>query len=115
MLDCTVRVQVWIHFFIGDTEGNNKWLGQYPGNKEGIKRPYRDCKCVFDELSNPNSKCTYLTMEDWYYAKRRKQEVEHGGVDFFCSMSRYNIKNALHDEHLPLSDNVHGPVQNDAT
>jgi hypothetical protein len=27
-----VWVKVWIHYFIGDTEGNNKWLGQYPGN-----------------------------------------------------------------------------------
>jgi hypothetical protein len=33
VLGRTVRVQVWIHFFIGDTEGNNKLLGQYPGNK----------------------------------------------------------------------------------
>jgi hypothetical protein len=31
-----VRVVVWIHYFIGDTEGNNKWLGQYPGNREGV-------------------------------------------------------------------------------
>ena len=33
-----VRVKVWIHFFIGDTEGNNKWLGQNPGNREGASR-----------------------------------------------------------------------------
>ena len=30
-----VTVKVWIHFFIGDTEGNNKWLGHYPGNRKG--------------------------------------------------------------------------------
>ena len=40
--DCTVLgqsvwVKVWIHFFIGDTEGNNKLVGQYPGNWEGVK------------------------------------------------------------------------------
>ena len=28
-----VKIKVWIHYFIGDTEGNNKWLGHYPGNK----------------------------------------------------------------------------------
>ena len=105
-----VRVQVWIHFFIGDTEGNNKWLG-YPGNKEGVKRPYRDCKCTFDDLSNTNPNCTYLTMDDWHYAKRRKQEDEDGGVEFFRSISRYDIRNALHDKHLPLSDNIHGPYK----
>ncbi len=49
VLGRTVYVQVWIHFFIGDTEGNNKLLGQFPGNKEGIKHPYRDCKCTFDD------------------------------------------------------------------
>jgi hypothetical protein len=31
-----VTVKIWIHFFIGDTEGNNKWLGQYPGNCDGV-------------------------------------------------------------------------------
>ena len=111
VLGCTVHVQVWIHFFIGDTEGNNKWLGQYPGNKEGVKRPYQDCKCSFDEFSNPDPKCTYLTMEDCRYAKRRKQEDDDSGVEFFRSMSTYDIENALHDDHLPLSDNVHGPYK----
>jgi hypothetical protein len=31
-----VKVKVWIHFFIGDTEGNNKWLRYYPGNRKQI-------------------------------------------------------------------------------
>ncbi len=31
-----VHVKVWIHYFVGDMEGNNKWLGQYPGNQEGV-------------------------------------------------------------------------------
>ncbi len=35
-----VRVKIWIHYFIGDTKGNNKWLGQYPGNGEGVQQPY---------------------------------------------------------------------------
>ena len=57
VFDCVVlgrhvRVKVWIHFFIGDTEGNNKWLGQYPGNREGVKRPFCDCNCTYHDLSN---------------------------------------------------------------
>ncbi len=56
-----VKIKVWIHFLIGDTEGNNKWLGQYPGNKAGVKRPYRDCKCSFGNLNNPNPNCDYIT------------------------------------------------------
>jgi hypothetical protein len=31
-----VKIKVWIHYFIGDTEGNNKWLGHYPGNKKQV-------------------------------------------------------------------------------
>ena len=42
-----VNVKIWIHFFIGDTEGNNKWLGHYSGNKSQVRRPYRDCCCDF--------------------------------------------------------------------
>ena len=50
-------------------------------------------------------------MEDCCYAKRRKQEDDDGGVEFFRSMATYDIENALHDDHLPLSDNVHGPYK----
>jgi hypothetical protein len=69
-------VKVWIHFFIGDTEGNNKWLGQYSGNKEGVRRPFIDCKCQFHELSNPNPICTYLTMEDIKFAKKGNKKMK---------------------------------------
>jgi hypothetical protein len=31
-----VTIKVWIHYFIGDTKGNNKWLGHYPGNKRQV-------------------------------------------------------------------------------
>ncbi len=49
-----VKVTVWIHFFIGDTEGNNKWVGHYLGNRKEICCPYRDCKCENNQLSNTN-------------------------------------------------------------
>ncbi len=72
VLGHTVRVKVWIHYFIGDTKGNNKWLGQYPRNMEGVRCQYCDYKCQFHNLSNPNPNCTYLTMEDINFAKKRK-------------------------------------------
>ncbi len=81
--DMPCLVKVWIHFFIRDTEGNNKWLGQYPGHKEGIRRPYHNCKCQFHELSNPNPNCTYLTMEDINLAKKRKWDDEDGGIEYY--------------------------------
>ena len=107
----TVHMQVWIHFFIGDTEGNNKLLGQYPGNKKGIKHPYCDCKYTFDDLSNPNPICTYVTMNGWHYAKRREESDEDSGIEYFRQISKYDIQNALHDNHILLSDNIHGPYK----
>ncbi len=35
-----VCVKVWIHYFTGNTEGNNKWLDKYSGNQEGVQQPY---------------------------------------------------------------------------
>jgi hypothetical protein len=71
-----VRVKVWIHFFIGDTKGNNEWLGKYRGNREGVRCPYRDCKCQIHNLSNPNPNCTYLTMEDIKFAKKGNKRMK---------------------------------------
>jgi len=60
----------WIHFFVGDTEGNNKLVGQFPGNREGAKRLYRDCNCGYDDLSNPNPKCKYRKLDELREAKK---------------------------------------------
>ncbi len=98
-----MRAKVWIHFFIGNTKGNNKWLGQYPGNREGVRCPYRDFKCQFHGLSNPNPNCTYITMEE--------QEDEEAGIEYYCSISMYDIRYALMEKSLPLSDNIHGPYK----
>jgi hypothetical protein len=66
---------------IGDTERNNKWLGQYPGNREGVRCPYHDCLCQFHDLSNSNPNCIYLTMADINLAKKGKQEDENAGIE----------------------------------
>ena len=80
-------------YFIGDTEGNNKLIGQYPGNREGVKRPYRDCNCGYDNLSNPNPKCKYRKLDELREAKRRKCEDEDGGKEYYKSNSMYDITN----------------------
>ena len=104
-----VKIKVWIHYFIGDTEGFNKWLGHYPGNKKQISRPYRDCHCGYDELKNPNPSCVYATLDNMREAKRVKLNNYNEGLELLKSMSRYDIKNAFISKHLPLSDNEHGP------
>ena len=104
-----VKIKVWIHFFIGDTEGNNKLLGHYPGNKKQVWRPYRDCWCNYDDLRNPNPSCVYTTLEEMQDAKRVKRENLNEGLALLKSMSRYDIKNALTCKLLPLSDSERGP------
>jgi hypothetical protein len=101
-----VCVKVWIHYVIGDTEGNNKWLGHFPGNRKEICRPYRDCKCNYDQLSNPNPTCQYTTLDKMRNAKRLKIRNEKDGEMAFRNISCYDIENAFTD--LPLSDILHG-------
>jgi hypothetical protein len=95
VLGQNVHVKVWIHYFIGDTEGNNKWLGLYSGNGEGVQQPYQDCKCTFDNLNHTNPICIYLTLEDIKETKRRKRNDNDGGVQYFMLVSMHDIKNAF--------------------
>jgi hypothetical protein len=106
-----VCIKVWIHFFIGDTKGNNKWLGQYPGNREGVQQPYCNCKCSFESLNNTNLTCEYITLNDIHEDKRHKLNDEDGGKHYFKSMSRYDTNNALLEKYMPLSDHIHGPFK----
>jgi hypothetical protein len=49
------------------------------------------------------------------FAKRRKREDEDAGIEYYCSIPMYDIRNALTEKSLPLSDNIHGPYKNDAS
>ncbi len=111
VLGQNVTVKIWTHYFIGDTEGNNKWLGQYPGNRDGVKCPYRDCKPSFKNVKNTNPTCVYITLDDIQQDNIRKQNIDNGGKQYFKSVSRYNLKNAFLQQFMPLSDNVHGPFR----
>jgi hypothetical protein len=76
-----------------------------------VRRPYHDCKCQFHDLSNPNPTCIYLTMDDINLAKKRKRDNEDARIEYYRSMSMYDIKNAHTEKSLPLSDNIHGPYK----
>ena len=106
-----VHIKVWIHFLIGDTEGNNKWLGHYPGNNSGTRRPYRDCQCEFHNLSNPNPTCIYTTMQEMADAQSLLKNDRQAGMLLYQTLSRHPIRNALTEKGLPLSDALHGPFR----
>jgi hypothetical protein len=71
--------------------------------------PYRDCKCSFHDLSNPNPNCVYVTMNEMREAKRELRNNEAVGLIRFKQISRHPIKNALTVKYMPLSDMHHGP------
>ncbi len=77
------------------TEGNNKWLGQYPENHDEVQHPYHDCKCSFKDLKNTNPNCVYITLDDTHQATMRKQNDDDGGKQYFKSVSHYDIKNTF--------------------
>ncbi len=43
--------------------------------------------------------------------RRRKRDEEDGRIQYFRSVSRYDINNAFLEKHSPLSDNIHGPYK----
>jgi hypothetical protein len=81
------------------------------GNRDGVQRPYCDCKCSFDDLKNTNPNCVYIILDDIQQATIRKQNDNDGGKQYFKSVSRYDIKNAFLQRFMPLYDNVHGPFR----
>jgi hypothetical protein len=50
-------------------------------------------------------------MADINFAKKRKQDEEDAGIEYYRSISMYDIRNALTEKSLPLSDNIHGPYK----
>ncbi len=50
-------------------------------------------------------------MDDINLAKKRKRDNEDARIEYYRSMSMYDIKNAHTEKSLPLSDNIHGPYK----
>ena len=100
-----VTAKVWIHFFIGDTSGNNRWLGHF-NSGANIQRPYRDCACDIDDMDNANPTCTYLTRGDYHghISLRSCLEGTREKLDLDSSLSKNPIRNAFMNENVPLSD-----------
>ena len=109
VLNTEVHLKIWIHYFIGDTEGNNKWLGHYSGNKSTVQRPYRDCSCNFENMSNTNPSCLYTTIDEMRQLNTLKRGNYEQYLQEFKAISRYPIINALTKKYMPLSDTHHGP------
>jgi len=91
-----VCVKVWIHLIAGDTLGHNTLVGHFNGGNP--KYIYRDCKCLFEELSTPIPSCSLITL-----AEMQQARLTEDGLTDLC---KKNINNAF--DNVPLSDNVYG-------
>ena len=103
---------VWIHFFIGDTQGNNTWLGHYNGNCP-MKRPHCDCWCKFAEMCLVNHRCVYVTLLEinQAYAAMREATTDKKKRKVFKRISKHPVKNAFIHGDLSLSDLKRGPFK----
>ena len=104
-----VILKVWIHFFVGDTSGNNRWLGHFNGSGM-LTCPYRDCRCSFEDMDNVFPQCEYVTCEDYYRMKNIRSTLKSNAarLEHDRSWSKHNIDNAFMNPYLPLSDQIHG-------
>ena len=91
-----VCVKVWIHLIAGDTLGHNTLVGHFNGGLP--KFIYRDCKCLFEELSSPIPSCSLITL-----AELQQAHLTEDGLTNLC---KKNIRNAF--DNVPLGDNVYG-------
>jgi len=100
-----VIVKVWIHFFMGDTSGHNRWLGHF-NSGANIQRPYRDCKCSIDDMDNSDPTCIYLKRDDYHQhiLIRSSLEAQRDRLNMDASLSKNPIINAFMNPEVPLSD-----------
>jgi hypothetical protein len=52
--------KVWIHFCVGNSHGNNHWLGHFNGSGN-LNHPYRDYNCQMWYMGKPTANCQYIT------------------------------------------------------
>jgi hypothetical protein len=91
-----VSLRVWIHLIAGDTLGHNSFVGHVNGGLP--KYLYRDCKCLFEELSSPIPSCLPITLDELQQAR-----LTEDGLKNLC---KKNFISAF--DNAPLSDNVYG-------
>ncbi len=52
-----------------------------------------------------------MTLDDIHAGNQHKRNDEDKGVQYFRSISRYDIQNTLLHPFLPLSDDIHRPFK----
>ncbi len=101
--------KVWIHYCVGDSQGNNCWLGHFNGSGN-LNHPYWDCNWQLWDMDKPTANCQYITGQD-YFAQKIQIEActnESAKREVCKEFSKHNIVNAFMHEDLPISNQLHG-------
>ena len=98
---------VWIHFIIGDIEGNNRLAGAYACNTSAVQKPYRCCKCR--DLDNTDIQCEWVTTEEvsMYKAGVKEFTSKSKRIQHMQVISRHPVR-LVFERGVPISDMVHG-------
>ena len=104
-----VVVKVWIHYVIGDTQGNNEFVGQYNSSAK-FQMQYRDCKCPWRLMNLSNPDCCYIKPEDIEVVRKRAESARSDTAKQaeWKKISKHDIVNAWMQNGVPLSDIVYG-------
>ena len=101
---CHVTLKGWVHCVIGDIKGNNQLCAHYQGTS--CQRPYRDCKCTKEEMSDISCECVYVTRDE---VKAAEQSDLCDAKGAMITISKYRIDNAF--DHIPIADPTTGIYQ----
>ncbi len=96
MMGWCVCVQLWINFIAADTSGHNNLVGHMNGGWP--KFIYRDCRCLFDDLSSTIATCSLITSEELKQA--------HLTEDGLTNLCKKHISNAF--ENILFGDLKYG-------
>ena len=98
--------KVWIHYVIGDTVGNNTWMGHY--NSCNCRRKYRDCDC--EDMTKSNPDCRYITLKEYRESihKMNQAKYKKDWEEESKRTSTHKIDNAFTKRGIPVSDQTHG-------
>ena len=106
-----VNARPWIHFVIGDIEGNNRLAAHYSDNSGKTARPNRMCKCPTYRTVEP-PECTFVEFQEFIEAKKKFKELfVHGtkerAKELMKRISRHPV-DTVWEHGVPLSDRKHG-------
>lgn len=87
-------------FVINDGKQGDQLCGRANGHHRSQRRHHRSCNCVFENLDNPDVKCTFLMTEEI------RDVCLHADDDVLRNLTLYRVDNAFN--RVQMGRNPHG-------